>query len=41
MQIAYTIAMYAFYGLMVIAGWFNRKAKLWVDGRKNWRAALV
>jgi 3-deoxy-D-manno-octulosonic-acid transferase len=24
-----------------IASWFNPKAKLWISGRKNWRAALA
>ncbi len=37
MRILYTIAIHTLYFLILAASLFNRKAKLWISGRKNWR----
>ena len=41
MQFLYNLGI-RFYGFAVVfAAFFNPKAKLWVEGRKNWRRSLV
>lgn len=37
MPIFYNIGIKFYYFLIWIASFFNKKAKLWIDGRKNWR----
>ncbi len=37
MPIFYNIGIKFYYFLIWIFSFFNRKAKLWIDGRKNWR----
>lgn len=36
----YNLVIYAFGVLLRMAAWFHPKARLWVDGRRNWRARL-
>lgn len=37
MPIFYNIAIKFYYLLVFLFSFFNKKAKLWIDGRKNWR----
>lgn len=37
MPIFYNIAIKVYYSLVLLFSFFNKKAKLWVEGRKNWQ----
>ena len=37
MPILYSIGIKAYYLLVLLFSLFNKKAKLWINGRKNWR----
>lgn len=36
----YSIAIHLFYLIVLIAATFNKKARLWISGRRNWRGTL-
>jgi len=40
MAIVYTIIIHLVYFFMIPAAWFNKKARMWIRGRKNWRYKL-
>ncbi len=41
MNRCYSIIIYFYYYLILIASPFNRKAKKWIDGRKKWESVLL
>jgi 3-deoxy-D-manno-octulosonic-acid transferase len=41
MRFLYHIAIKGYGAVLSIASWFNPKAKLWIDGRKNWQKKLA
>lgn len=40
MQFLYNIAISCYGAILFISSWFNPKAKLWIEGRKNWKKDL-
>jgi 3-deoxy-D-manno-octulosonic-acid transferase len=40
MPIVYTIIIHLIYFLLLPSAWFSTKARLWINGRKNWRHKL-
>jgi len=40
MNILYSLVINCYYFLIFTAGFFNKKAKLWIEGRKNWESVL-
>jgi len=40
MSLLYLLGIKIFYFLVFIASFFNKKAQLWINGRKNWRCGL-
>lgn len=40
MRLIYTISIAVYFGLIHIASLFNKKAALWVKGRRNWKSKL-
>src|ERR1035438_2823032 len=40
MTVIYNFVLFVYYLLIRVAALFNKKAKLWVNGRKNWREQL-
>ena len=40
MILLYSIAIHFFYAIMLFVSLFNKKARLWINGRKGWRKKL-
>lgn len=40
MRLLYTFALAVYFGIIRLASLFNKKAKLWVQGRKDWKKNL-
>ena len=41
MTLLYSIAIHLFYVLVLLASLFNKKARLWISGRRKWRTKLM